>query len=106
MKNDAEIKTYRNVCAEINKRDYRIGTLAWLTINKTILAAQIESIEASLDGPEPAGKETFKDQYLSQFKTPCCGHGADAIFWNDFNKCVQCHACGQTYKIIDAKGAK
>ena len=39
-------------------------------------------------------------------KTQCCGadltkkHACDTgpIFWNEFNKVVQCHACGCTYE--------
>jgi hypothetical protein len=35
-------------------------------------------------------------------KTPCCGYKAKAdipypVFWNPFNKAVQCHNCGHVY---------
>lgn len=31
---------------------------------------------------------------------PCCNYeNADAIKWNEYNKAVQCHNCGQVYAI-------
>lgn len=30
--------------------------------------------------------------------TECCGKNAEAVKWNSYNKVVQCHHCGHTYK--------
>lgn len=35
-------------------------------------------------------------------KTPCCGHEIDhnrhPVYWNPYNKVIQCHVCGEIYE--------
>ena len=37
-------------------------------------------------------------------KLPCCGYEVERgmfgpVFWNPYNKVVQCHACGMIYEL-------
>lgn len=43
--------------------------------------------------------KTYDDGLL-----PCCGYAdTSAVMWNEFNKAVQCHNCGQIYSAIRAE---
>jgi uncharacterized Zn finger protein len=43
--------------------------------------------------------------------TECCGYTADIknpypVYWNEFNKVVQCHNCGHVFKPIIIENSK